>query len=176
MSRAIDLRLEEIADNFGQRSAEIALDLSYFDYKKCFQSDIEYAMAVALRAMNCGYGWEFDGNQEVVFEWNDAPDSPIVQIQPRRKMGPYEITLAIRVRGPGNRLLKLAVQCDGHDFCEMSKEQAVVEKALEKTLKVAGFRLFRFTGAEIATDPVKCAAQISNAIDLFRTPRKRRNA
>ncbi|WP_156041814.1 hypothetical protein [Bradyrhizobium sp. URHD0069] len=100
MSKKLDRLLEETAEDFGQRSAETALDLSWFDSAKCFHSEIEYAMAVALRAINCGYGWEFDGNQDVVFAWKETADSPIVQIQPKRKVGPYAIALAIRVRGP----------------------------------------------------------------------------
>jgi hypothetical protein len=176
MSKKLDRLLEEIAEDFGQRSAETALDLSWFDSEKCFHSEIEYAMAVALRAMNCGYGWEFDGNQDVVFAWKETADSPIVQIQPKRKVGPYEIALAIRVRGPQNRILKLAIECDGHDFHEMSAEQAIKEKQFEKALTAGRYRLLRFTGAEISNDPAKCAAKIADEIDLFITPRKRRGS
>ena len=66
MSEELDQRLAEIADDFGQRSAECALDLSWFDAEGFFRSEEIHAFAVALRAMNCGYGWEHDGNQLVV--------------------------------------------------------------------------------------------------------------
>jgi hypothetical protein len=72
MSKKLDGKLEEIAEDFGQRCAESALDFSWFDAEGLLRGDVEYAMAVALRAMNCGYGWEFDGQQLVVQEWDET--------------------------------------------------------------------------------------------------------
>lgn len=174
MSKKLDGKLEEIAEDFGQRCAESALDFSWFDAEGLLRGDVEYAMAVALRAMNCGYGWEFDGQQLVVQEWDETGNSPVVQIQPSKMLVGFRIALAIRVRGPNKKTLRMAVQCDGHDFHDMSPEQAKQEKKFEKALTVGRYQLVRFTGEEISNDPAKCAAKIATEIDAFISPRKHR--
>jgi hypothetical protein len=68
----------------------------------------------------------------------------------------------------------MAVQCDGHDFHDMSPEQAKQEKKFEKALTVGRYQLVRFTGEEISNDPAKCAAKIATEIDAFISPRKHR--
>jgi hypothetical protein len=82
VSDELNRKFEEIAESFGQRAAETVLDLSHFDYEKCFRNEELHLLAVALRAMETGYGWEFDGNLEFVYEWKIENDCPVVQIQP----------------------------------------------------------------------------------------------
>jgi hypothetical protein len=176
VSKKLERKLEEIADDFGQRCAETMLDFAWFDANGSIRGDVEYAMTVALRAMNCGYGWEFDGHQVVVQEWNEANDCPIVQIQPSKMLAGFRIAFAIRVSGPNRRTMRIAVQCDGHDFHEMSPEQAIQEKNFEKALATGRYRLMRFSGEEITDDPAKCASKVAAEIDAFITPRKRRGA
>jgi very-short-patch-repair endonuclease len=51
----------------------------------------------------------------------------------------------------------LIVECDGHDFHEKTKEQARRDKARDRYLVGQGYRLIRFTGAEIFADPIGTA-------------------
>lgn len=57
-----------------------------------------------------------------------------------------------------------AIECDGHDFHEKTKEQAARDKARERNLMSEGYIFIRFTGSEIWNDPSKCASDIVNII------------
>lgn len=54
---------------------------------------------------------------------------------------------------------KLAVECDGHNFHERTKEQASTDRERDRELQAAGYPVFRFTGSDIWNDPMGCARQ-----------------
>lgn len=56
------------------------------------------------------------------------------------------------------------VECDGHDFHERTKEQARRDRSRDRGLQAAGWSVFRFTGAEIWEDPLKCARQVEQFV------------
>ena len=50
----------------------------------------------------------------------------------------------------------LAVECDGHDFHEKTKEQAARDKQRDRVLFNAEYPVMRFTGSEIVAGPLRC--------------------
>lgn len=56
-------------------------------------------------------------------------------------------------RSDGKGYIKLAVECDGHDYHEKTKEQARRDKEKDRYLKSHGWEVVRFTGSEIYEDP-----------------------
>lgn len=82
-------------------------------------------------------------------------------VYPQHKSGGYRIDFAVHVTA-GQRSAWIAVECDGHDFHERTKEQAARDKARDRALTAAGFRVMRFTGSEIHTSPMNCALQVSS--------------
>jgi len=52
---------------------------------------------------------------------------------------------------------RVAIECDGHDFHERTKEQAQRDKARDRFFQAEGWPVLRFTGSEIWADPVSCA-------------------
>ena len=54
----------------------------------------------------------------------------------------------------------VAVECDGHEFHEKTKEQAARDKGRDRQFQQLGLPVFRFTGHEIFTDARKCSAEI----------------
>lgn len=54
----------------------------------------------------------------------------------------------------------MAVECDGHDFHEKTKEQARRDKQRDRYFQSIGVKVLRFTGSEIWQDPDKCAEEI----------------
>ena len=56
----------------------------------------------------------------------------------------------------------LAVECDGHDFHERTKEQAARDRSRDRMLFEAGVPVIRFTGSEIYRDPQRCANEVTN--------------
>ena len=55
---------------------------------------------------------------------------------------------------------KIAVELDGHDFHERTKEQAARDKARDRALTTAGWRVVRFAGSEVYADAAKCLAEV----------------
>lgn len=61
---------------------------------------------------------------------------------------------------------RVAIECDGHDFHEKTKEQAASDKARDRAMTLAGWTVLRFTGSEIYRDPMAClleALQVARA-------------
>lgn len=59
---------------------------------------------------------------------------------------------------------RLAVEIDGHDFHDRTKEQAAADRSRDRALLAAGYHPVRFTGSEVHADPAGCA---SEAIDVL---------
>lgn len=88
---------------------------------------------------------------------------PSVSFLPQTKIGKYRADIAIVVTLLGERLF-LVVECDGHEYHEKTKEQAARDKARDRSITAAGWRIFRFTGSEIWKDPIKCGDEIESFI------------
>jgi very-short-patch-repair endonuclease len=72
----------------------------------------------------------------------------------------YRADILIMSKNLAGQWMKLVVECDGHDFHERTKEQAAKDRSRDREMQGAGYTVFRFTGAEIYRDPVKCAQQV----------------
>ncbi|WP_394003573.1 endonuclease domain-containing protein [Xanthobacter versatilis] len=57
-----------------------------------------------------------------------------------------------------------AIECDGHDFHERTKEQAMKDRSRDRVIQSLGVSILRFTGAEIHRDPFGCADEIISFI------------
>jgi very-short-patch-repair endonuclease/nucleoside 2-deoxyribosyltransferase len=60
--------------------------------------------------------------------------------------------------------LKLAVEIDGHDFHEKTKEQAQRDKSRDRALTGAGFTVLRYTGSEIYRDAHSAVSEVLSFI------------
>lgn len=82
----------------------------------------------------------------------------------QHEVGRFRVDFAINVTaqmGGKSHSQWIAVECDGHDFHERTKEQAARDKARDREIvTLRGFRILRFTGSEIHRDPVRCAQQV----------------
>ena len=89
---------------------------------------------------------------------------------PQCQIGSHRVDFAFvsRFGPPGQPLHLLAVECDGHDFHERTKEQAQRDKSRDRDIAALGVHVIRFTGSEIWRDPRKCAADVySIIVDAF---------
>lgn len=59
---------------------------------------------------------------------------------------------------------KLAVECDGHDFHERTKEQAKHDKERDRWLQSNGWFVARFTGSEIYNEPFDVVDKIGEIV------------
>lgn len=64
----------------------------------------------------------------------------------------------------------VVVECDGHEFHERTAEQAEHDRARDRAMTAAGYRVFRFTGREIRRDVQKCADEVMAYLHPFGRP------
>lgn len=63
------------------------------------------------------------------------------------------------------RVYKFAVECDGHEFHEKTKEQVRSDRFRERCLMKEGYTVVRFAGSEIFDDAQKCALEVWEIIE-----------
>lgn len=56
--------------------------------------------------------------------------------------------------------IKLAIECDGHEFHEKTKEQVAYGNKRDYDLKMCDFDVLHFSGSEIYNDPLECAEKV----------------
>ncbi len=84
---------------------------------------------------------------------------------PQYEVGRYRVDFFINFIGHEAKPIKIAIECDGHDFHERTKEQARRDRQKDRWLQSKGFIALRFTGSEIWKDPVACAEQVLTLIN-----------
>lgn len=90
-----------------------------------------------------------------------SPCEAMVFIQ--HKVGDYRLDFAVHVTCQSDerpRSAWIAIECDGHEFHERTKEQAARDKARDRALTAKGFRILRFAGSEIYESSFACAADV----------------
>ncbi|PWC69130.1 hypothetical protein TSH7_01415 [Azospirillum sp. TSH7] len=60
---------------------------------------------------------------------------------------------------------RLAVECDGHDFHERTKQQAQRDRARDRFMVAEGITVIRFTGSELYRDPMSCGEQLQGVLE-----------
>lgn len=84
--------------------------------------------------------------------------TPLI-IAPWVKVESYVIDIVLAVPGPAGDVV-LAIECDGHDFHERTKEQAARDKSRDRALTALDVRVIRFTGAEIWHRTAECSEEV----------------
>lgn len=59
----------------------------------------------------------------------------------------------------------LAIECDGHDFHEKTKEQVERRNKRDMDLKMEGIDILHYSGSQIYKNPLKCAKKICDYIE-----------
>lgn len=76
-------------------------------------------------------------------------------------VGKYRVDFLFGTKLENREALALyAVECDGHQFHEKTKEQAIRDKSRDRALLALGIKTVRFTGAEIWSDPMRCVDEL----------------
>lgn len=123
-------------------------------------SPIELRLAMMLLVM-------LGSQPEVSFGFGSRPyyvgDETTVVFQPQVVDGHYRIDFVARVTFNARHAL-IAIECDGHEFHERTKQQAARDRARDRYLVRKGYKVLRFTGSEIYADAGKCVAEIADII------------
>lgn len=95
----------------------------------------------------------------------DCIVNPQSQIEVRQKTYRVDFLIAIQMKdGTGFRI---AVECDGHEFHEKTKEQAARDKARDRAIQSQAIPVLRFTGSEIWNNPWQCAKEVREFIESY---------
>jgi very-short-patch-repair endonuclease len=145
-----------------RESAELALERLPLDQLAKCESPIERLLLCALwmrgswtRRLDLTMAPHFDGL------CMDARERSAAVIAPQVVVGPYRVDFMLAMFFSADEPLGLvAVECDGHDFHEKTKEQAARDKARDRDLQMRGIQVFRYTGSEIWRDARACADEI----------------
>ena len=70
--------------------------------------------------------------------------------------------------------IRIAVELDGHDFHERSKEQAKRDKSRDRAFTRAGWSILRFTGSEVHADAESCVDEAFGILFAHRRARGNR--
>jgi|SRR5690625_263154 len=60
-----------------------------------------------------------------------------------------------------------AIECDGHDFHDRTKEQASRDREKDRNLMLNGIPVIRFTGSDIYKNPYRCATEAIRIIENY---------
>jgi very-short-patch-repair endonuclease len=93
-----------------------------------------------------------------------------IEVWPQQKIGDYRVDflLLARFRDTGSLdrdLVRIVIECDGHDFHERTKEQAARDRGRDRFMQRAGYKVFRFTGSEIYHSPETCSDEIATYLE-----------
>lgn len=61
--------------------------------------------------------------------------------------------------------VKVAIECDGHEFHERTKEQVEYGNTRDYDLKIKGFDVLHFSGSQIINDPIRIAGSVIRFIN-----------
>ena len=84
------------------------------------------------------------------------------------KTSPYRLDFAVFVGKKRGGFSKIAIECDGHDYRDKTKEQARRDRQRDRHLLINDWKVLRFTGSEVWFNPKDCAEEIAEFIDKER--------
>lgn len=106
-----------------------------------------------------------------LLSWSPSEPDPLL-LEPEDRRLPGTLVIVPQARVKRFRLdivvdywrwpnaARMAVECDGHDFHERTKEQAAHDRARDRFLTSNRFPFFRFTGSEIYRNADRCAGEV----------------
>lgn len=80
-------------------------------------------------------------------------------------IGRYRADIAICAKSAFGKSVSLAVECDGHEYHERTKEQAEHDRRRDREFQRMGISILRFTGSEICRDTERCMQEVMEYIE-----------
>lgn len=141
------------------------------------ESPIEKALFVQLLTQGFRFGYEVMVGQEgrsphfddggvagghAVHIGGYAPDALFVwpQVDVGKYRADFVVEHAFEYRGNREQRAVAAIECDGHDFHERTKQQAARDRKRDREFQRIGLPVLRFTGSEIWKDAARCAFEV----------------
>lgn len=146
-----------------------------------FPSPIEKTMAVALAHRRGPFGLRIVPMVQLEYEMcREFARLALAGIEsgaaifPQANIGPYYLDFLLLFKNSAQTILGMAVECDGHEFHEKTKEQAARDKKRDRYIVMHSIPMLRFTGAEIHYKAADCAEEVHRAmLSIQNGPRSR---
>lgn len=153
-----------MSEHYREQALEIAsgfIDMKMIELQKKHPdlSPIEVGMMYGLVALSTG-------NPAFRFaDFNYFPSETEfrVTIHVQHPVGKYRTDFALHLAAEcGGKFLSewFAVECDGYQFHHQTREQVTRDKAREREITAAGFKVLRFSGTELHRDLPSAIAEI----------------
>lgn len=84
----------------------------------------------------------------------------LIELGRQVQVDSYRIDIMVSAVFAGRTTVRLAVECDGHEFHDRTKQQAAYDRARDRELLVLGIPTVRFTGSEITHSQERCARDV----------------
>jgi len=110
--------------------------------------------------------------QLFLMEWHylRADEKCNVTLHPQERVkttgGTYNIDFVVRSKAGNEARGTVAIELDGHDFHEKTKEQVAQDKKRERAIVKAGLPMLRFSGHEIWKNTRACVLEV---VEYFRS-------
>lgn len=145
---------KRVQDEIIQRMYQVAFNAVFnSNIEKC-ESPIEQIMAVAISD-------NIDRWMERFYPlWISFTAQEEIEIGSNK----YRVDFLIDINFYNDSHIKIAVECDGHEFHEKTKEQAQRDKSRDRDLQAHGITVLRFTGSEIYNDTCSCIHDIERVM------------
>jgi len=125
------------------------------------ESPIEQLMAIELHEVyNIFSAPRLVSNIEVIGLSNQVA----LEVDGKKYRPDFIFELAFYKDKKPKRLLRLIIECDGHDFHEKTKEQVTKDNERTRALQSAGYEVLRFSGSEVYNNQFKCGEEVKKFI------------
>lgn len=91
-----------------------------------------------------------------------------IHIVPQFKVGNYRVDFLVErtwIYRQEQHQCTVLVELDGHEFHDRDKRQRAYEKARDRFIQRAGYRILHYTGSEVVGDPYRVAHEVLNTIE-----------
>jgi very-short-patch-repair endonuclease len=161
LQRASDLHGKRCAENFNQDMYCQILD-------RPIESPIEQLFFIAANALAESENERL--NPDPYYN-NKGVEilGPGLYMNYQHQIGKYrvEFVFAVRRGGKAEEFPSVVVELDGHDFHDKNKQQRSYEKARDRHLVKAGYKVVHYTGSDVVKDPFKVAFEVFELAGVF---------
>lgn len=140
--------------------------LEHYVFPRC-ESPIERQLSVALQFLDLSWHNSWPLNKDIAPDLNHVPMQGRISLFVQPQIGRFRPDFCVIAWSPSSRqgVVRCAIECDGHDYHERTKEQARRDKSRDRELATMGWPVLRFTGSEIHKDAFACVKQVSDFLD-----------
>lgn len=139
---------------------DVTSRLDWFKRRIAKEFEVEFTRLINANAISSPIEqiflmeWKFAGLDKKL-NVHLSPHEPI-----STEVGSYAVDFLIVPEDPSLEKVKIAIELDGHDFHEKTKQQVRNDKARERAIVQQGVTVLRFSGSEIVRDGRGCVEEV----------------